>query len=286
MKLIDLALVLLIDLIWGLTFIAGKIGVLEMPPVLFTGLRFVMLAIALVPMLRIVPTQMRRILLISVFCGALHFALMYSALKLADDISTIAVVTQLTLPFSVILAMVMLRERVSPLRFAGIVAAFSGVVVIGFDPRVFGYGAAVVLVVLASLSMAFAQVLMRDLKNVNTFTLQAWVALVSAPSLIGLSFVMETGQVAAVTGASLKAWAALTYAAVGSSLIGFGGMYYLLKRYPVTLVTPLFLLAPIFAVIAGVMLMGDVLTVRVLIGAAITLGGVLVITLTPTPKAA
>jgi O-acetylserine/cysteine efflux transporter len=283
-KLTDLALVLLINGIWGLTFIAGKVGLNEMPPVLFTGLRFVMLFVVLAPALRWVPTQMLRVLAVSVFCGALHFSLMYSALKLAADVSTIAILSQLVLPFAVILAVVILRERISVVRLAGISASFAGVLVIGFDPRVLGYAAAVILVVLACLSMALAQVLMRDLKGVGVFNLQAWVALVSAPILLGLSAATETGQVAAMAQASLLAWGALTYTAIGSSLIGFGGMYYLLRRYPVSLVTPLFLLAPVFAVIAGVTLLGDVLTVRMVLGAVITLAGVLMVSLVSTKK--
>jgi O-acetylserine/cysteine efflux transporter len=285
-KPLDLALVLFINLLWGFTFIAGKVGLQEMPAVWFTGLRFVMLIVLLAPWLRVVPTQMKRILAVSVFCGALHFCLMYSALKLAADVSTVAVATQLTLPFSVILAVAMLGERLSALRLAGIVAAFAGVIVIGFDPRVFTYVAAIVLVAAASLSMALAQVLMRGLRDVGIFNLQAWVALVSAPALLAMSLLIETGQFEAMAAASPTGWAALTYTAIGSSLIGFAGMYYLLRRYPVSLVTPLFLLAPIFAVIFGVTLLGDVLTVRVLIGAAITLAGVLVVTLAPAAKPA
>ena len=61
MKLLDLALVLAINVIWGLTFIAGKVGLNEMPAVLFTGLRFLMLAIVLAPLARWVPTQMPRV---------------------------------------------------------------------------------------------------------------------------------------------------------------------------------------------------------------------------------
>ena len=243
MKLLDLALVLFINLLWGFTFIAGKVGLQEMPAVWFTGLRFVMLIVLLAPWLRVVPAQMKRILAISVFCGALHFCLMYSALKLAADVSTVAIATQLTLPFSVILAVAML-------------------------------------------SMALAQVLMRGLRDVGIFNLQAWVALVSAPALLAMSLLIETGQFEAMAGASLTGWAALAYTAIGSSLIGFAGMYYLLRRYPVSLVTPMFLLAPIFAVIFGVTLLGDVLTVRVMIGAAITLLGVLVVTLAPSVKPA
>ena len=286
MRLIDFGIVLVINLVWGLTFIAGKLGLNELPPIWFTGLRFVMLLVVLAPLLRLVPGQMTRILTIATFSGAIHFSLQYTALKMAEDVSTIAIVSQMTLPFAVILAVFMLGERLSPLRVAGIAAAFGGVMIIGFDPRVLTYGVAVILSMLACLAIALAQVMMRDLRNVPVFTLQSWVALISAPGLIGLSLIFETGQIEASRAASWSAWGNLAFTAFGSSLLGFGGMYYLLKRYPVSLVTPMFLLAPIFAVVAGVMMLGDVLTARILVGSAITLAGVLAVTLTPARKTA
>jgi len=283
---IDFGIVLVINLVWGLTFIAGKLGLNELPPIWFTGLRFAMLLVVLAPLLRWVPGQMPRILAIAAFSGAIHFSLQYTALKMAEDVSTIAIVSQMTLPFAVILAVFMLGERLSAFRLFGIAAAFGGVLIIGFDPRVLTYGVAVILSMLACLAIAIAQVMMRDLRNVPVFMLQSWVALISAPGLIGLSLIFESGQIEASRAASWAAWGNLAFTAFGSSLLGFGGMYYLLKRYPVSLVTPMFLLAPVFAVVAGVLMLGDVLTVRILIGSAITLAGVLAVTLTPAKRVA
>ena len=158
MRPVDFAVVLAINLIWGLTFVAGKLGLNELPPIWFTGLRFSMLLAVLAPLLRWVPGQMRRLLAISACSGALHFSLQYSAIKLAGDVSTIAIVSQMTLPFAVILAMLMLGERLSPLRTFGILIAFAGVLVIGFDPHVLTYGIAVLLSVLACVPIALAPV--------------------------------------------------------------------------------------------------------------------------------
>ncbi len=286
MKLSDIALVLVINLVWGLTFIAAKLALAELPAIWFTGIRFALLCLVLAPMLRWVPGQMPRLLVVALFCGAVHFALQYGGLYLAEDVSTVAVVTQTQLPFSVLLAVLFLGERLTALRFAGIAAAFGGVVVIGFDPRVMGYGTAVVLILLASIAMATAQVLMRGLRNVAIFNLQAWIALLSAPSLLGLSLLIESNQIEMSRAASWAAWGNLAFTAFGSSLIGFAGMFHLLRRYPVTLVTPMFLLAPIFGIVAGVTVLGDVLTPRMMLGGALTLAGVLAVTLAPAPKAA
>ena len=58
------------------------------------------------------------------------------------------------------------------------------------------------------------------------------------------------------------------------SVIANSGLYFLLERYPVNLVTPFSLLSPIFAVIGGILFLDDVLTVGLMIGGGLILCGV------------
>ena len=64
---------------------------------------------------------------------------------------------------------------------------------------------------------------------------------------------------------------------LAASLIGHGGLYFLLQRYPVTWVNPLFLLSPIFAIFFGVTVYGDQLTIQIVLGGLMTIGGVAII---------
>lgn len=79
--------------------------------------------------------------------------------------------------------------------------------------------------------------------------------------------------------ASAPALGGIVYTALGASLIGHAGMYYLLQRYDVTVVSPLTLLAPIFGISFGVLVWGDELGLRFWIGSSVTLFGVFVIAL-------
>lgn len=279
MKPWHLAFVLLINLLWGGNFVAAKVGVEHFPPMLFTGLRFVIVGLLLAPFLRIVPGQMPRVLAISLLAGALHFALMFTGVKLADDVTTIAVVTQLGIPIATLMAVVLLRERIRWRRTLGIALAFGGVVLMSFDPRVFGYIGAVLVIAVSTAFMALAQILMRQLRGVEVFNLQAWIALPSAPVLLLMSLAFERGQVPAVATAGWFEWSMVGYSAIAASVIGHSGMYYLLKRYPVTLVTPTFTLAPVFGIVGGITLLSDQVTTKMLLGGAVTLIGVLIITL-------
>jgi O-acetylserine/cysteine efflux transporter len=79
--------------------------------------------------------------------------------------------------------------------------------------------------------------------------------------------------------ADWRGWSALLFTIVMSSLIAHTGWYYLVSRYPVTSLSPLTLLSPLFGVFFGVTLLHDQLTSRMLLGSAVTLIGVLIVLL-------
>lgn len=277
---IDILLVLLVNLAWGFNFVAAKVAVNELPPMLLTAMRFGCLALILAPLITSVPrSQIKAILAVGLFAGILHFGLLFIGLGMVHHVSSAAVAIQLNIPFVTILSVVILKETVRWRRIMGIVLAFAGVFVIGFDPRVFSYVDGLLLCVGAALAMAFAMIIMRRMQGVGVFALQAWMGLVTGPSMLLLSLIFETGQVAAIQNATWIGWGGLAFTILGSSLIGHAGNFRLLQRYPVTLTAPMMLLAPVLGILFGVTMLGDALTTRMIIGSAMTLAGVGIIML-------
>ncbi len=274
---IDLAVLLLVNLTWGFNYVAVKIGVTAFPPVFLAGIRFCLLALMLAPLLRVSRASLPAVAAVGLTSGLLHFGLLFVGMRMADDISSVAIAIQLGVPFATILSVVLLKETIRWRRIGGIVLAFAGVVVIGFDPRVFGYLDGLLLCVGAAFCMALGMIVMRRLRGVGVFTLQGWIGLVAGPPLLVLSLLVEDGQGAAAAAAAPIAWAALAFTIFGASLIGHAGNYWLLQRHPVSLIAPLTLLAPILGVVFGVTLLHDQLTWRILIGGTMTLVGVGVI---------
>jgi len=272
-----LLFLILINLIWGLNVVAVKVGVNHLPPLMFSGLRFGILLILLAPFLQWYRGQMGTVFIVAVTTGAMHFGLLFIGFSRIDEVSTAAIAIQLFGPFSTILSMIFLHERVGWRRGLGLVLAFGGVTIIGFDPKVFGYVDGLILVVVAAFSMAVGTTLMKRLRGVSVFGLQGWLALFSAPFVLLLSGLTETGQLAALQSAGSATWIAVLYTALAASLIGHGGSYYLIQRYPVSLIAPFTLLASVFAVFFSVTLLGDQLTWRMILGGVLTLAGVYVI---------
>ena len=275
----DLALLVGMNLIWGLNLVVSKIGVGEFAPIFFTAMRFGSLALFLVPMLRIHRGQMKNLLVAALLTGPLSFGLLFTGISRAQDASTVAIATQLGVPFSTVLSVWLLGEHIHWRRVLGIVLAFSGVVIIGFDPRVFAYRDGLGLVIASSFVAALGLIFVKRLSGVRPLELQAWIASVGGPVLLLMSLLLESGQRQSLLTATWKGWAALAFTAVLSSLIAHSAWYYLISRYPVTRLSPITLLSPLFGVFFGVTLLGDQLTARMLAGGAVTLAGVFIVVL-------
>ncbi|HEX4970808.1 MAG TPA: DMT family transporter [Steroidobacteraceae bacterium] len=275
----DLLLLIGMNLIWGLNLISSKIGVGQFPPIFFTALRFGSLALFLVPMLKIHRGQMTNLFAAAMLTGPAAFALLFAGIFLTEDAATVAVATQMSVPFSTLMSVLFLGETIRWRRIMGIVLAFAGIVIISFDPRVFAYWEGLALVVCSSFVSSLGLIFLKRLKGISPLELQSWIALAGGAILLALSLALEAGQMTAVRNATWEGWGALIFTTVMSSLIAHTAWYYLVSRYPVTSLSPLTLLSPLFGIFFGVTLLHDQLTARMLVGGAVTLVGVLIVVL-------
>ena len=276
----DLGLVLLICLFWATNFLTSAHALREVPPFLFTAMRMGLLAALLVAFMRVPPrAQWTRLFAVAMLNGVLHFGTSFLALKLAGDLSSPAIVTQVYVPMSVLLAWWLLGERFGWRTGVGVAISFAGVLVLGFDPMVLDRPLALFVMLGSSLMVAIGTVLMRRLSGIGLVDQQGWTAALSLLPLLAISALFEPGSFTALREASWIAWGAAAYAAVFSSLLGHGVFYWLVQRHPVATVTPYLLLTPVLAVLLGIMFWGDRPGPALWIGGAMVLGGVLVVAL-------
>lgn len=284
MALPHIGLALLVNFIWGFSFVAAKIAMGHYSPLLFTSLRFILVALLLAPYLKIAPGRMKFVLSIAMLVGVTHFTFLYLGLNTAGGVSAVAITIQLVAPFSLIMAVVFLKETIRWKRIVGLVLAFIGVMVLGFDPIVFDHLPSVMLVATAALCMAGGIVLMRQAIGIGAMQMQAWIALFSFPILLSFSFIFEEGQVQQVMNLNWEAILALLFTVVATTIFAHGTWYYLLQKYPISVLTPYGLLAPLFGVCFGVFLYDEPLTWKFILGGVITLAGVLIINLRNAEK--
>ena len=262
----------------GTNWVASKIAVDTLPPFLTVAMRFAILTVVLSPFARLFPGQMRNVFLVAVTLGVMQFGFMFQSLSLSDDVSTMAITNQLYVPFSTILGIVFLGERIGWVRSVAIAIAFGGVAVMGFDPAAFRQIDAMLFVMLSAMSLSVSSLFMRKLSGIMVFQLQFWLSAMAAPQMFVLSLIFEFDRWATVPDASALAWYAFVYTIFVGTMF-HAGWYYLLRRYPVSTVAPLMLLLPVFGIGSGVVVYGDVLTPQIMLGGALTLLGVAIIVL-------
>jgi O-acetylserine/cysteine efflux transporter len=272
-----LVLLVFMNLIWGLNLIASKIGVAQLPPILFTALRFGSLALFLLPLLRIHRGQMGNLLLAAMLTGPAAFSLLFLGMYYAEDAATVAIASQMGVPFSTLLSILLLGETIRWRRTLGIILAFGGMLIISFEPRVFAYWQGLALVVASTFFGSLGVIYVKRLYNIKPLELQAWIAVAGGPVLMLMSLMFEQGQWEAIRAAHWHAWAALAFTALLSSLVAHSAWYYLVSKYPVTSLSPITLLSPLFGILFGVTLLDDQLTPRMLFGGAVTLIGVFIV---------
>ncbi|MBR9971747.1 DMT family transporter [Magnetospirillum sulfuroxidans] len=277
MPLKDWLLALSVVTLWGLNFIAVKVTVQTIPPFLLTALRFALVAGVLAPLFHPQHHQWKGIIGIAAVLGVGHFGLMFVGVS-GMDAASAAIITQLGVPFSALLAWIAFGEPLGLGRGIGLVLAFAGVALLAGEPGVSSL-APVLILVAAMIAWAVSNVQVKRLGAVNPLALNGWMAVFAAPMLLALSLATETGHadIPARMMADWKPWAGLLYTVIGSSLIAYSLWYGLLGRHAMNRLVPVTLLGPVVAVAGGVLVLGETLTWQKLVGGAITIIGVAVI---------
>lgn len=286
MLLSDFILLMVVCLVWATNFIVTKLVLvhLDVPPLLFSSLRFALLLFIALPWLLPWPRPRWRIAVVGVLMGAGGFGLVSIGLMTATP-SSAAVVTQLGVPITALLSVLLLGERIGWRRGIGIALAFSGALVVMYDPGGFALSVGLIFVLGSAFASAFSVVLMKKMNNVEPLQFQAWVGLASFIPLALGSVSVETDQVARAASAGWPFFLAVAYTALFVSLLGHSIFFRLVQKYEANLISTLTLMCPLMGIGLGVLVTGDRFDMRMIVGTAVVLTGVAVILTAPRPPA-
>ncbi len=260
-------------LIWGVNFAVMKIGLQQLDPYLFGLVRFLIVMLILLPWLKIVPGSMFNLFILGNLIGGFQFALVFLGMDLTNHVTAMSVVVQMNVPISLILAHFFLSERMSYWRTSGVIVSFIGVIIITLEPEILEEGVVVLIILAATTFYSIGVILMRKMMAIPVFQTQAWVAFYSVPAFILMTLIFETGQVDQVMNMDMVGVSMVLYTSILSTIVGYGGMNFLLTRYPVTLISPFMVSVPVFATISSVIFLGETLSSKFIIGSLVTLSG-------------
>jgi drug/metabolite transporter (DMT)-like permease len=262
-----LAVYVLVSFLWGSTWAVIRIGLQDLPPLRFAGVRMAIAAALLAPFaLRggawraLAGRTGRLVALVGVFQIALPYGLMFVAQQWVP--SGLAAILFATFPIWIaILARLLLPGETLGLgRVLAALLGIAGVAVLQLPHlgRVEGSGRLALgsaLIVLASIIVALANVLTRrHLIAVSPLAMTAGQVTVGAAVLLVTALLVERGVAGAFTP---RALAAVVYLAVFATAVTYLGLYWLIPRVPISAIGAIPLLDTTVAVALGALLLDE-----------------------------
>ena len=287
----------IIYFVWGSTFLAIRVGVHEVPPLILASMRFFVAGAVLVAWMRLTgtPSPSPREWLSASLLALCIFVLDYGLLFWAEQRvpSGIAAVMLATIPvFMSLSEIVVLRTQRLTFRLGvalligigGVLVLVSRSVNIGEAP-VDRAGAAAL--VIAALSWSVASALTRKLPLPASKVMSSGAQMLSGGIQLALAAALF-GEFRGfhLTAVSRHVWFALAYLIVAGSIIGFTAYVWLLHHESPTKVGTYAYVNPVVAVIIGYFLGGETVGPRTLLGTLLVLVSVIVITTTKAAKPA
>ena len=252
----DRLLALAVPVLWGLNFPATFYALQHYPPFLAVALRFTLLAI---PTILLVPRpQVRAIWLIGTGFGLgfLQFGFLYVGMAAGMPPGLASLVLQAQAPFTMLLAALLLGERLTARRGAGVGIAVLGLAFIGAHRAQAASWVPVALTLLAALGWAIGNLCSRLARPPKPLHLTMWMSVVPPVPMFLLSFAVEGPLIgpalsSALTREALPANLGLLYIVVCASILGYGIWNTLIARHSASAVAPWSMLVP---VVGGVLI--------------------------------
>lgn len=284
MRVRDFFLLVAVCLIWAFNNVLSKIIVTDwaIPPLFYASLRFALVALVMLPWLLPMPRPIWRIVAIALFLGGGSFALLFVGLQTTSP-SAAAIILQLGVPFTMLLSVLVLGERIHWRRGLGIALTLIGVLIVTWRPGGVSLSTGLWFVAASAFAGAAGAVLMKQVDGVTPFRFQAWVGLISAAVLTLASLALEHGQWTAAEAVGWPLVAAVLFTALIVSVGAHSIYYHLIDRYEANLLAPLTLMTPLGTIGLGVLIPHDHFDLRMGVGGGLAMIGVLIVALRRKP---
>lgn len=279
MKRRDLLLGLVVIVCWGLNFIAIKVGVQDVPPLLLGTLRFIFACFPAIFFVQRPPVPWVWLIALGLALNAGQFAFLFLSIKVGMPAGLSSLVMQAQAFFTLFVAVIWLGERWQWNHLAGLALAGAGMALIGSQQGGEMTFAGFALTIAAAACWGTGNVLLRratvGVPAFSMLSLVIWAGAVAILPLGLLSLVIEGADAWLHTfqNPSWSSFAALAYLAYGATLIGYGLWGKLMSRYPAGTVAPLALLVPVVGLSSSSIVLGESLTLLQGIGAILVMTG-------------
>ena len=293
---IHIALAVLVAFIWGVNFTFIAWALESFPPLMLTALRFFFTAMPLVLFLK--PPKFNLTLFIyAIGTFVIQYAFVFTAMHLGASAGLTALLLQVQIFITVLLAYVILGESVGRMQIIGMVIGVLGLGVIAFnlggDMPLVGF----ICILIAAIGWSFGNIASKQASTqkissmsgalsannnnkasaLSSLSLVVWGGLIACIvlTLSSLLFENEAWTLATFTQASFKSWLSLGFIVYISTLIGFGLWAHLLSQNIASKVVPFALLVTIFGMATSVLFTGEIVTWWKMLAMVLILSGLI-----------
>ena len=263
--------------VWGLTFIAIKLGVQEAPPFLMTALRFSAAALPLALILRPPAAPARLVVAYGAAIGFAQFGLLFLAVRLGMPAGLASLVVQAQVYFTLLFAALVFGERPTFAQGLGAAISLFGMGLIGSGRLQNASLGPFALTLGAAMFWGVGNIIGKTMGRVDPVALMAWSSLVPPLPMLALSFAFSPHEtLAALRAPSLTLILSVLFLAYGGTIFSYGLWARLLARYPASAVAPFALLVPVVGMAAARTWFGEVVSPVEWAGAALVMAGLAV----------
>ena len=266
----ELAAALAIVTIWGVNFVAMKLGLRDFTPFQLGAARYLAAALPLVLLVRPPRLHWKWVVLYGLFQGVGQFGFLFWALQVGMTASLASVLMQTQVFFTALFGFVLLRERAGRPLQAGLVLAALGLACFGMNylaPGATGTTTALGFALnLCSAAMwAASNIVARKAQQASAgfdpLAFIVWASVVPVVPFVLLSLWLDPAASRwGWTGAAWSSWVAVAFLGWIATVAAYGMWTGLLKRHPANRVAPFSLGVPVVGLAAGMLVLGEAVT--------------------------
>lgn len=260
--------------VWGLVFIAIKVGVGETTPLMLSALRFLFAAFPFVFFVRPPKASILIVVLYGLLIGLGQFGVLFLAIQQGFPVGLASLIIQLQAFFTIALAWLFLHENPRRIQLIGAAVAFAGMAAIGSERLAGASLGPFLLVVLAAFFWGAGNVLAKTAGRIDMLAFVVWSSLAAPLPLALLSLAVDgPGPMLALAHPSWRLVVSVLVIAYAGTVFGFGVWARLLAHYSAATVAPFALLVPIVGMVAGALVFAEPVRPVELFGGLLVMAG-------------
>ncbi|MEP6674714.1 MAG: EamA family transporter [Ferruginibacter sp.] len=270
-----------VSIAWGSTWIASKIGIRQVPALQLCAMRQIIAGLIWISFFVIRKhsfpdkQQWKIILLLALFNFTLSNALSTWGIHYIS--AGLGAILAAIFPLWIVIIYFLKRQKIALLAVLGMLMGFAGVCIIFYDHlkdfMVPGFSFGILISVIATITWAIGSVYtQKEVDNFNPYFGLGLQMLISGIFLYPVAKI--TGQTIPLAAINGDSWLALCYLILVGSIATFAAYVYTLKHLPIAVASVYAYINPVVAVLLGIYIFKERITMGILAGGAVILAGV------------